>query len=73
MNKKFVYQVGKNKKVILLCMANQISRPIHLFSPHSLFWADGRANVDRHITMGSSDSVPPIGEERLTIDMTDLI
>jgi len=26
MNKKFVYQVGNNKKVILWCMANQISR-----------------------------------------------
>jgi len=25
MNKKFVYQVGNNKKVILLCTANQIS------------------------------------------------
>ena len=24
MNKKFVYQVGNNKKVILWCMANQI-------------------------------------------------
>jgi len=27
MNKKFVYKVGNNKKVILWCMANQISRP----------------------------------------------
>jgi len=26
MNKKFVYQVGNNKKVILWCTANQISR-----------------------------------------------
>jgi len=26
MNKKFVYQVGNNKKVILWCMANQMSR-----------------------------------------------
>ena len=26
MNKKFVYQVGNNKKVILRCTANQISR-----------------------------------------------
>jgi hypothetical protein len=26
MNKKFVYQVGNNKEVILWCMANQISR-----------------------------------------------
>jgi len=26
MNKKFVYQVGNNKKVILWCRANQISR-----------------------------------------------
>jgi len=26
MNKKFVYQVGGNKKVILCCTANQISR-----------------------------------------------
>jgi len=25
MNKKFVYQVGNNKKVILWCTANQIS------------------------------------------------
>jgi hypothetical protein len=25
MNKKFVYQVGNNKQVILWCMANQIS------------------------------------------------
>jgi len=25
MNKKFVYQVGNNKKVILRCTANQIS------------------------------------------------
>jgi len=26
MNKKFVYQVGNNKKVILWCTANQISK-----------------------------------------------
>jgi len=26
MNKKFVYQVGNNNKVILWCMANQTSR-----------------------------------------------
>ena len=26
MNKKFVYQVGNNKKVILWCTAKQISR-----------------------------------------------
>jgi len=26
MNKKFVYQVGNNKKVILWCTANQVSR-----------------------------------------------
>jgi len=26
MNKKFVYQVGNNKKVIVWCTANQISR-----------------------------------------------
>jgi len=26
MNKKFVYQVGNNKKVILWCTGNQISR-----------------------------------------------
>jgi len=26
MNKKFVYQVGNNKKVILWCTTNQISR-----------------------------------------------
>jgi len=26
MNKKFAYQVGNNKKVILWCTANQISR-----------------------------------------------
>jgi len=26
MKKKFVYQVGNNKKVILWCTANQISR-----------------------------------------------
>jgi len=26
MNKKFVYEVGNNKKVILWCTANQISR-----------------------------------------------
>jgi len=26
MNKKFVYQVGNNKKVILWCTANPISR-----------------------------------------------
>ena len=26
MNKKFVYQIGNNKKVILWCTANQISR-----------------------------------------------
>jgi len=26
MNKKFVYQVGNNKKVMLWCTANQISR-----------------------------------------------
>jgi len=26
MNKKFVYQVGNNKKVVLRCKANQISR-----------------------------------------------
>jgi len=26
MNKKFVYQVGNNKKVLLWCTANQISR-----------------------------------------------
>jgi len=30
MNKKFVYQVGNNKKVILWCTANQISRSEHL-------------------------------------------
>jgi len=31
MNKKFVYQVGNNKKVILRRTANQISRlPIHV-------------------------------------------
>jgi len=26
MNKKFVYQVGNNKKVILWCTASQVSR-----------------------------------------------
>jgi len=26
MNKKFVYEVGNNKKVIVWCTANQISR-----------------------------------------------
>ena len=35
MNKKFVYQVGNNKKVILWCTANQISRfTLHYTSPH---------------------------------------
>jgi len=29
MNKKFVYQVGNNKKVILRCTANQISMITH--------------------------------------------
>jgi len=29
MNKKFVYQVGNNKKVILWYAANQISRSTH--------------------------------------------
>jgi len=38
MNKKFVYQVGNNKKVLLWCTANQISRFIKIvevihFSP----------------------------------------
>jgi len=28
MNKKFVYQVGNNKKVILRCTANRISRRV---------------------------------------------
>ena len=32
MNKKFVYQVGNNKKVILWCTANQISRCTELCS-----------------------------------------
>jgi len=37
MNKKFVYQVGNNKKVILWCTANQISRFIKygLFISHT--------------------------------------
>jgi len=36
MNKKFVYQVGNNKKVILWCTANEISRykPMCIF----IFW-----------------------------------
>jgi len=31
MNKRFVYQVGNNKKVILWCTANQISRLYAIF------------------------------------------
>ena len=31
MNKKFVYQVGNNKNVILWCTANQISRRYLMF------------------------------------------
>jgi len=37
MNKKFVYQVGNNKKVILWCAANQISRFIYVLCV-SLTW-----------------------------------
>ena len=32
MNKKFVYQVGNNKKVILWCTANEISRWIYVLN-----------------------------------------
>jgi len=35
MNKKFVYQVGNNKKVILWCTANQISS-IQIVAPEPL-------------------------------------
>jgi len=37
MNKKFVYQVGNNKKVILWCTANQISR-IHKYRVVIFIW-----------------------------------
>jgi len=34
MNKKFVYQVGNNKKVILWCTANQVSRTTEYVQVH---------------------------------------
>jgi len=36
MNKKFVYQVGNNKKVILWCTANQISTKLKLTFSHAV-------------------------------------
>jgi hypothetical protein len=49
MNKKFVYQVGNNKKVILRCTANQISRYVGMVEKKQIIWALFFRDMTLHI------------------------
>jgi len=55
MNKKFVYQVGNNKKVILWCTANQISSVLVLAYPLSTNQLDIHGSVHHDIVIYEND------------------